>query len=311
MRRLNIIIPQNKNTDNVDLRDAAVLFYRHNKAKGLAEDTQKSYKDYVSNFLKWLGSDTISDTTFEDYILYKQERGVKMVSIASSMRHIRRFMNFCEEHGYHEHVDVLIPKYEKEIKEPYTRDEMALLLKKPRTRNWAEWRTWAMVNYFYATGQRLSTVLNIKVSDIDFTNRTVRLEWNKDKIQKYMPLPKNLTRLLSEYIMLAGIDKDGYLFPNNEGGQLKKRSAEDAVKDYNISRGVYKTSIHLFRHTFARDFIMNGGNPVVLQKLLNHKTMEMTMQYVNLYGCDISEDMERCCPLNGSGGRHTNVYPPP
>ena len=175
---------------------------------------------------------------------------------------------------------------------------MKLLLAKPKTNNWVEYRAWVMVNYFFSTGQRLSSVLNIKVEHLDLANSRVKLIWNKDKIAKWMPLSTALVRVLREYIEVSDLQEQDYLFPEYEGKQLKNRSAEDAIADYNRARGVEKTSIHLFRHTFAKNYIMNGGSPVKLQKLLNHKTMDMTMNYVNLYGNDISSDLDLFNPLD-------------
>ena len=99
----------------------------------------------------------------------------KPVSVATNIRHLRCFINFCIKRRYMEQIEVAIPKYDKELKEPYTDDEMKLLLVKPATNNWVEYRNWVMINYFFSTGQRLSTVLNIKVSHLDLVNRTMKL----------------------------------------------------------------------------------------------------------------------------------------
>lgn len=284
------------------VRAAAEEFYINNKAKRLAPATQEGYKIYVECFVRWIGEDTyVSDLTekkLDEYMIYQEEKGNKPVSIATTMRHIRRFIKFCGSREYMGKLEVSIPKYETELKEPYTDEEMKALLAKPANDNWVEFRCWAMVNYFYATGQRLSTVLNIKVKDVDLKNGTVKLVWNKDKQQKQMPLSSAIVQVLTEYIYLSGLEAEDYLFPEYEGGQLQKRSAEGSIERYNKSRGVNKTSIHLFRHTFAKDYIVNGGNPAKLQKLLNHKTIQMTMHYVNLYGEDISSDLDAFNPLD-------------
>lgn len=281
---------------------AAEEFYKHNRAKGLSEATQRAYKDYIGAFVRWYGADVavseVSNKTTDEYMYMKMDEGIKPVSVATHMTHIRSFLNFCATRDYMEKIVVTIPKFEKELKEPYTEEELKALLKKPRTKNWVEYRAWVMVNYFFATGQRLSTVLNIKVADLDLKNARVKLEWNKDKIKKYMPLSTAIVQILNEYIMVSGLQKEDYLFPEYEGGQLKTRSCQDAIADYNRSRGVEKTSIHLFRHTFAKNYIMAGGSPVKLQKLLNHKTIDMTMHYVNLYGEDIAADLDLFNPLD-------------
>lgn len=277
-------------------------FYRHNKVKGLAPTTQKGYKEYVEHFANWCGNDFIiarlTKKKLDDYLYYKADKGVKAITLATVMVHIRTFLNFCISRGYMEKIEVTIPKYEKELKEPYTTEELQLLLARPKSNNWVEYRSWVMVNYFFSTGQRLSTVLNIKVKHLDLDNSRVKLIWNKDKIQKYMPLSTAMVKILKEYILVSTLHDEDYLFPEYEGNKLKNRSAEDAMADYNRSRGVSRTGIHLFRHTFAKNYIVNGGSPVKLQKLMNHKHIEQTMKYVNLYSTDISEDLDLFNPLD-------------
>lgn len=283
-------------------------FFRHNQSKGLATETQKAYRTYVGAFAKWYGLDNfvsnITPIILEDYICKCQEDGIKMVSIATYLTHIRVFIKFCVSRGYMTPIEVTIPKYETEVKEPYTEEEMKLLLKRPQTDNWAEYRNWVMVNYFFATGQRLSTVLNIKVRDLDLKNSKVKLTWNKDKIQKYMPLSSAIVSILQEYILVSILQPDDYLFPEYEGNKFKRRGAEDAIGKYNRSRGVNKTSIHLFRHTFAKEYIQNGGNAVKLQQLMNHKSLEQTMKYVNLYRIDYSKDLDMYNPLDNFNKRN-------
>lgn len=283
-------------------------FFRHNQSKGLATETQKAYRTYIGVFAKWYGLDNfvsnITPVILEDYICKCQDDGIKMVSIATYLTHIRVFIKFCISRGYMAPIEVTIPKYEREIKEPYTEEEMKLLLKRPQTDNWVEYRNWVMVNYFFATGQRLSTVLNIKVCDLDLKNSRVKLRWNKDKIQKYMPLSSALVGILQEYVLVSILQPDDYLFPEYEGNKLQRRGAEDAIGNYNRSRGVSKTSIHLFRHTFAKEYIQNGGNAVKLQQLMNHKSLEQTMKYVNLYRIDFSKDLDMYNPLDNFNKRN-------
>lgn len=284
------------------MAEVAEEFYTYNRVKKLAEATQKQYQQYIGNFIKWYGEDKpIAELTaakLDKYIDKKTKEGLKEISIASTMKHVRAFVKFAVKRNYMMEVEVTVPKFEFEQKEPYTDEEMALLLKKPKTNNWVEYRSWVMVNYFFATGQRLSSVLNIKLEHLDLGGCRVFLEHNKDKIKKWMPLSTATVKLLREYIEISALQEQDYLFPEYEGGQLKARSAEDAIADYNRARGVEKTSIHLFRHTFAKHYIMNGGNALMLQKLLNHKSLDMTMRYVNLYSQDIASELDVFNPLD-------------
>ena len=281
---------------------AAEEFFRHNEVKNLAPETQKSYISYVNLFKDWYGAnkevDTINTKVIEDYTHFKTTSGIKLISVVSQLKHLRRFFNFCASRGYMEAVEITLPKVQEELKEPYSDEEMKKLLKKPITNNWVEYRNWVMVNYFFSTGQRLSTVLNIKVCHLDLREAKVKLEHNKDGIKKWMPLSSAMVKILREYIDISELQEEDYLFPEYEGGQLMGRSAEDAIAKYNRARGVETIGIHRFRHTFAKNYIMNGGNPAKLQKLLNHKTIDMTMRYVKLYTMDFADDLDLFNPLD-------------
>jgi len=93
-----------------------------------------------------------------------------------------------------------------------------------------------------------------------------------------------LKEVLENYLKTWEWDIDDYLFPTYEGKQMTVSSLQSTIREYNISRKVTKTSLHLFRHTFAKNFILAGGGMVQLQMLLGHSTLEMTRRYINVYG---------------------------
>lgn len=287
--------------EGILLSDAIDKFTFKNKAKGLAAASIRQYEVYANDFMRYLGDKYVADITLEDidnYMVYKREGGMKPTSVKTSIRHLKCFFNFCADRGYRPPMKIEVPKCEDVVKVPYTPEEMQKLLSRPRVNNFVAWRSWAMVNYFYSTGQRLSTVRNIKVSDLDLDQKKVLLTWNKDKQQKYMPLSTSIVAVLREWLKISQLSDADYLFPEYEGGCLSVRGAEDAIIKYNTERGVSKTSIHLFRHTFAREYIVNGGNPAKLQKLLNHKTIAMTMKYVQLYSDDLTNELDLYNPLD-------------
>lgn len=273
-------------------------FLLNNRTRGLSEATQKSYISIVKPFIDWVGNKPIKPITFNLYIDKKMQEGLKMVSIASLMKHIRAFINFCISNDYLPPMTVPIPKFEIEAKTPYSEEELRRLLKRPKSNAFNDWRNWAMVNFFIGTGMRLSTVLHIKVRHLNLGERTVFLDWNKDKIKKTMPLSKKLVDVIKEWLQLSGLDYDDYLFPEEGGKLFSTRGAEDAIAEYNESRKVKKHSIHLFRHTYATEYIKAGGSVEKLQKLLNHKSIETTMGYVKLLTGDLAKNYEQFNPLD-------------
>lgn len=148
------------------------------------------------------------------------------------------------------------------------------------------------------TGVRASTLVSIKICDLDFEHNIIRLRKLKNRKQQFLPMSSSLKSVLELYLKIWDWDADNFLFPNHRNQQIQPHSMEQSIREYNISRGVTKTSTHLFRHTFAKNYVLAGGGMVQLQSILGHSTMDMTRKYVNLYGNDIQRDFDRLNPLN-------------
>ena len=81
---------------------------------------------------------------------------------------------------------------------------------------------------------------------------------------------------------------------------MQKDSITTMLYRYNHARGVRKTSIHLFRHTFAKNWILNKGDPFRLKAILGHSTMAMVNVYVSMFGRDLHKDFDEFNPLEQS-----------
>lgn len=276
-------------------------FVKHCRIKNLRPKTVTYYEEDIHYFHMQTNAkyvDEITQERFDDFIIGELDKGKKVTSLNSRIRGLRVFFSFCAEREYMKPIAPKLMKADEEIKEPYTDAELKRLLKKPESNRWTEWRTWAAINYLISTGNRVSTVINLKISDINFEEMTVHLRYVKNRRQQFIPLSPALKEVLTDYLKTWEWTEDDYLFPSYEGKELSVRSFQGAVRRYNIARGVTKTSIHLFRHTFAKNFILAGGGMVQLQALLGHSTMDMTRHYVNLYGLDLQRDYARLNPLD-------------
>ena len=281
--------------------EAESAFIKHCRIKNLRPKTITYYEEDIEYFhakvpVKYI--DEITQDRFDDFIVAELDAGKKVTSLNTRIRGLRVFFSFCAEREYMNPIAPKLMKVDEEIKEPYTEAELKRLLKRPSSNRWTEWRTWAAINYLISTGNRVSTVVNLKIGDINFEEMTIHLRHVKNRRQQFIPLSPALKDVLLDYLKTWEWTEDDYLFPSYEGNCLNVRSFQGAVRRYNISRGVTKTSVHLFRHTFAKNFILAGGGMVQLQALLGHSTMDMTRHYVNLYGLDLQRDYARLNPLD-------------
>lgn len=164
------------------------------------------------------------------------------------------------ELGYLSNFKIQLLKTEKKIKITYTDCELELLLKKPNMNSctFTEYRNWVVTNYLLATGNRISTICNIKIQDIDFSSDTIILTKTKNRKQQTIPLSRSLILILVEYLKFRKGSSEDYLFCNYCGKQLTREGLEKAISSYNRNHGVMKTSPHLYRNTFAKKWLLKG-----------------------------------------------------
>lgn len=271
-------------------------------AAGVSDITIRNYHQQLHNISKHLdiqkSMEQLSKRDFEDMIVSMRESGLAHNSIATYTRVLRTFLNWCHAEGI---INISIPKIkDKEtIKETYSDDELHLLLKKPKSDfSFTEYRNWVIVNFLLNSGCRAATVRNIQNRDVDLGARQIVFRHTKTGKIQTVPLCSVMVSILREYMGIRKGDSADYLFCDQFGGMLSENALRLAIAHYNRSRGVEKTSIHLFRHTFARKYLVDcGGDAFMLQKLLGHSTLAMTKHYCAIYDTDISANFDRFSPL--------------
>lgn len=290
----------------IDFESAFGQFIRECKLRNLSDYTIIYYERCKNNFGEYFDisqpCNLIDSDVYKGFIEYLQgkEPKLKDTTINTNLRGIRAIINFCIEQKYTKSCKMYLMKIDKPVKEIYTEQELNRLLEKPNLKkcSFAEYRTWVMTNFVLGTGQRLSSMLNMKIGDISLEDREAVVRKTKGRKQLIIPLSTSLCKILEEYFQYRGNNPEEYLFPNQFNGQLSSKGAEDAVADYNHNRGVNTTSIHRYRHTFAKMWIMNGGDIFSLQRMLGHSSLEMVKEYVNLFGGDLQIQYDKFNPLD-------------
>jgi integrase/recombinase XerD len=269
-----------KLTTSKSFEESFDTFQAFNKAKNLSKGTIYNYDISKKSIMAFMGGDfNLSDfsaDTLNDYIAYCRDRGNNEISINTRLVNLRTMLNFFSEREYMPKVKVKLLKTTKTVKETYTDTELKILLKKPNIKKagFDDYRNWVIINYLLATGNRLSSILNIKMGDLNLDEDEVILRHTKNRTQQIVPIAGALKGILIEYLRYRKPKTDNdYLFCTWHGEQLSHFGLINAIKRYNQRRGITKTSIHLFRHTFAKMWIMNGGDILRLQKLLGHKSL--------------------------------------
>lgn len=285
--------------------EAFEKFIRMKKRQNLSVETINFYNDCFRYFGEFFDvsqdCSKISLDTYYDYIEHLQtNKKANPTTINSYLRGLRTILYYFMDEGYTLKFKMPMIKAEKQIKETYTEEELEKLLRKPDVKkcNFTEYRNWVMANYFLATGNRLRTVINIKIGHLDFENYLIFLGKTKNGKQQLIPMSKSLADILQEYLSYRQGNDDDYLFCSMHGEQLTRDGTSTLMRKYNLRRGVRKTSIHMYRHTFAKNWILNGGDIFRLQKILGHSTMDMVKNYVEMFDDDLKRDFETFNPLD-------------
>lgn len=104
--------------------------------------------------------------------------------------------------------------------------------------------------------------------------------------------------MVKRYLPYRKGNPDNSLFCNQYGGKADGKTSQDQLAKYNRARGVEKTSSHLYRHTFAKHWILNGGDIFRLQKILGHLDLTVVKQYVNMFSDELANDFDKFNPLD-------------
>ena len=300
MRKIEMLRAENPTTTS----ECFEKYIRKCEVKNMSMQTIKVYESHFKDFYTISGKTKINDitsNTIDNYILYKREHTkANAITINSYLRSIRAFLYWCMEERLLQPFVVTIPKADKKIKETYSEYELKLLLKKPNIKkiNFNQYKLWVLSNYLFATGNRISSALSLKIKNLDFDNCLIVIEKTKNRKQQVIPMSKVLREILTEYLVYRKGELDDYVFCNSYGQKADLRTIQQSIADYNNACGVTKTSCHLYRHTFAKNWILNGGDIFRLQKILGHSDLTVVREYVNMFSNDVAIDFDKFNPLD-------------
>lgn len=273
------------------------------KTKGLAEKTLQSYQSQFQAVARHMDVKMdiamLQKADLDAMIISMRDASLSPNSINSYTRTLKSFFSWCNEQGI-TRLNIPLYKAEETVKETYSDAELAALLKKPdiRKATFAEYRDWVIINFLLNCGSRAATVRAIQIRDVDLDGGMVFYRHTKNRKAQVIPFCSAMVAILREYLRHRGGEAADYLFCTETGSQLTENGLRQSIARYNTRRGVQKTSIHLFRHTFARKYLIDcGGDAFTLQKLLGHSTLAMTKHYCAIFDADLTKNYDNFSPL--------------
>ena len=272
--------------------------------KGLSKNTVSSYKNDISSFLSWLNKKQInyqqvSGKNINEFISSLFNSGLKSSSInrkISSIKHFYLFLSKKKIIKYSPADEIETPKQEKYLPISMSEDEVERLLSSPNSNRIIERRDKAMIEILYATGMRISELVNLKLTDVDF-NRSVLKVFGKGSKERLVPYGEKAAEALDIYLRDRKRSDSKNVFLSNRGSQITRGAFWQRIKIY-IKRENLKSSIspHTLRHAFATHLLNRGADLRSVQILLGHSDLSTTQIYTHIAKQRLGEILKKHHP---------------
>ncbi len=277
-------------------------FYNFMLQKNYSEHTILSYINDLYYLYEFVKKDLVK-VTEEDIRDYLELLNLKKEQITSIRRKISTFKSFYKFLYKNEIIDkkdyplmkIAYPKQEKKLpKFIYYNDLLEIIDEASKNKDGI--RDKLIIEMLYATGMRVSELVNVKLNDIDFNNRRIIVcgKGNKERIVYYGEYAENV---LKEYLETHQISEEKYIFVNSKGEKITDRGVRYII-DNIMKKLSVKTHVtpHVLRHTFATDMLNNGCDIKIVQELLGHSTLKTTEVYTHVTNDRLKEVYYRCFP---------------
>ena len=275
------------------------------KVKKASSNTISSYIRDIRQFTEWLDVDVLDATqlNISSYLRFMEEDGRSAATISRTLASLKNFYSYLVSSGFCEKTpvtEVKVARGEKKLPQILTGREIELLLAQPVCVDAKGYRDKAMLEVMYATGMRVSELIDLNISDVSLEQGVVKCSTAKKN--RVVPLYPAALRALTIYIrdvrdsMLANADETA-LFVNVNGSRMSRQGFWKLLKHYQASAHINKDiTPHTLRHSFAVHLLENGVDLGSLQELMGHCDISSTQMYTQMLNQKLKSVYEKCHP---------------
>lgn len=310
------------------------VFFRAKETEGLKPRTLNDHKSHYRYLQRWLmenyptlNLEEIAADHVRQYIqhmlteqtLYEGHptlqdhntaKGLSPATVNIRTRTLKCFLRFLYDEG-HLQTDlasrVKLQRVAEDTIGAFKKEQVLLLLGAPNQREYVGFRDYVLLTLLFDTGLRINEALNLTVADLNVADKTITVQAavSKNGKSRDVPLTKRtvelLVALIQENRKQFAIRCPSIVFLLNNGKPLTYNQAYERIRLHGDKAGItdVRVSPHTFRHTFATLYVLNGGDPFTLQKILGHHDFNMVRKYVQVNQRDLQEKHEQSSPLAG------------
>ena len=277
--------------------------------KGLSKNTIQSYESDIYQLYQWNISKNkkriteIKKIDTSQYISYLFSQKLKSTSVNRKISSLKTFFNFLLKKKLikaNPFADQIMPKKPVSLPKSISEDDVVKLLDAPKADSLIGLRDKAMLELLYASGVRISELVNIKFSDLDLERNIIKV-FGKGSKERLVPFGEDAAQCISAYIDERKKNKDiasiKYIFLNNRGSKISRHAFWHRLKEYCLEIGLKSDiSPHTLRHAFATHLLNRGADLRSVQVLLGHSDLSTTQIYTHIAKQRLSELVKKHHP---------------
>jgi len=265
--------------------------------KNLSEQSVSAYSSDISKFLKYIVEQNVTDLNnvsteqISKYFEVMRDLGISSSSTSRYLSAVKGFFKYLSSQEYIEKdpVEILSTRItERKLPSVLSFLEIEVLLQSPNVKEKLGLRDKAILELFYSCGLRVSELINLKISDLYFSDGVIRV-LGKGSKQRIIPIGSSAVKWITEYMKMVRpllekkMKSENIIFLNNRGTKLSRmgvwKIVDKYVKEAKIEKEFHP---HTFRHSFATHLLEGGADLRAVQEMLGHADISTTQIYTHI-----------------------------
>ena len=279
------------------------------KVKHASSNTISSYMRDIRQFEGWLtaheGIDVVDATqqNIADYLAHMDSEGRSGATRSRSLASLKNFYSYVVSSGFLERtpvMDIHIQRGEKKLPQILTGREIELLLAQPVCVDSKGYRDKAMLEVMYATGIRVSELIELNIDDVNLDQGIIKCSGSKKT--RAIPIYPAALKALNVYVqdirpLMISNPGENALFVNISGVRMSRQGFWKILKHYQAMAHIDKEiTPHTLRHSFAVHLLENGADIGSVQELMGHSDISSTQMYTHMMNQKLKSVYEKCHP---------------
>lgn len=280
------------------------------KELNYSSETVKNYLSDIEQFNSFLNKyqknfKNIDKDLIRNYLKFLNEKKLESKSISRKLSSLRNFYDFLKDICViKENVfkNISNPKIAKKLPNYLNTIEIEDMLKSIKLVDFFSVRNYLIIELIYSSGVRLSELINIKLKDINISDKQIKIlgKGNKERMVCIGACATDAINLyVDKYRSLNNCKKSEFLFISKNGSQLSKSMVDKIIKTVAKKSGIKKNiSAHIIRHSFATDLLNEGASIETVKELLGHESLSTTQIYTHVSNEKLRDTYLKTHPRN-------------